>query len=158
MIRLPHSWQGWLRWLAVPWAIGMFLAFTWFALVCLYPSRRCGPAYGTRAPLTMRALGSSQLAFQDQNIHHRYGTWKDMLATGYVQPGYTRSNMIDNYSISVWNVGYGPTPSFTIVVVPRNMRDQKLREFSITDDQTVRSRTFEERKNGVPPWRWEPLR
>lgn len=117
---------------------------------------RCG--WENRAKLTLRALGSSQLAFQDQNIHHRYGTWNEMIQADFVQRGYTRDNMIDSYSISVWNVGYGPTSSFTIVVVPDTPRDKSRREFSITDDQIVRARTFDQRDNGVPPWRWEPLR
>ncbi|MEO7994092.1 MAG: hypothetical protein ABI743_06805, partial [bacterium] len=42
-----------------------------------------------RAKLTLRALGSSQLAYQDGNRDHHYGGWGDLLSSNYIQQGYT---------------------------------------------------------------------
>jgi len=102
-------------------------------------------AWENRAKLTLRALGSSQLAYQDQNLDKNYGNWNAMVATDYVQLGYTRTNMIDNYSLAVFyanpstqvNGITASDSSFTIVAVPRNSRN-RLRTFAICDDQTVR--------------------
>lgn len=102
-------------------------------------------AWENRAKLTLRALGSSQLAYQDQNLDKNYGNWNAMVATDYVQLGYTRTNMIDNYSLAVFyanpsaqvNGITASDSSFTIVAVPRNNRN-RLRTFAICDDQTVR--------------------
>lgn len=140
-------------------------------------------AWENRCKLTLRALGSSQLAYQDQNLNKDYGNWDAMVATDYVQEGYSRTNMIDNYSLAVFyanpsaqvNGITASDSSFTIVAVPRNDRN-RLRTFAICDDQTVRVATdppntdvpTQSGGNGpgatitvtgtVTPCRWEPLR
>ena len=102
-------------------------------------------AWENRCKLTLRALGSSELAYADGNLDKIYGTWPAMIDNDYIQDGYSRSNMIDNYSIILFQVG-APTyegdfsaadSSFTIVAVPRSQKN-KLRTFAIGDDQTPR--------------------
>jgi prepilin-type N-terminal cleavage/methylation domain-containing protein len=102
-------------------------------------------AWENRAKLTLRALGSSQLAYSDQNLDKDYGSWQAMTTAEYIQQGYSRSNMIDNYSIIVFNVrpavmmgGVSANDSdFTIVAIPRSQRN-KLRTFALGADQTPR--------------------
>jgi len=104
-------------------------------------------AWENRCKLTIRALGSTQLAYQDQNLNHDYGTWAALtdIRNAYIQQGYTRSNIIDNYSIVVFNVRQSSSlggmtandSAFTIVAVPRSTRN-KLRTFALGDDQTPR--------------------
>jgi len=76
--------------------------------------------------LTLKALCSSELVYQDQNTHGDnsrgdYGTWFSLIENGYIEKGYTRSNLIENYSISVFAVStsIGPAPSnFQAIAVP----------------------------------------
>jgi len=135
-------------------------------------------AWENRARLTLRALGSSQLAYQDQNLAKNYGSWDNMIEPDYIQRGYSRGNMIDNYSLAVFfadnsasskarNHFSNSDASFTVVAVPLNQRN-KLRTFSICDDQTVRVATnfhlniVPNHGNSVPigddPCSWDPLR
>lgn len=135
-------------------------------------------AWENRAKLSLRALGSSQMAYQDQNQRKAFATCHCLTETGYMQVGYNRTNMIENFSIAVWDcspptiVG-GVTASdatFTLVAVPRNNRN-KLRTFAICDDQTLRVATdylldVPANAEGQPvvptanydPCSWEPLR
>ena len=104
-------------------------------------------AWENRAKLTLRALGSTQLAYQDQNLDKNYGTWVALNDpnNNYIQQGYSRSNIIDNYSIAMFQVrianmmgGFSASDSsFTIVAIPRSARN-KLRTFALGDDQTPR--------------------
>lgn len=102
-------------------------------------------AWENRCKLTLRALGSSQLAYMDGNLNKDYGTWVAMTDADYIQEGYNRSNMIDNYSIAMFYVaqsfdvgGYSASDStFTIVAIPRSQKN-RLRTFAIGDDQTPR--------------------
>jgi len=104
-------------------------------------------AWENRCKLTLRALGSTQLAYQDQNLDKNYGTWVALqdVANNYIQQGYSRANIIDNYSIALFQVttslmsgGYSAADSsFTIVALPRSQRN-RLRTFALGDDQTPR--------------------
>ena len=104
-------------------------------------------AWENRCKLTLRALGSSELAYMDGNLDKDYGSWVAMTDDDYIQEGYNRSNMIDNYSIIVFQVsastdefgtGYKSSDStFTVVAVPRSQKN-RLRTFGISDDQTPR--------------------
>jgi prepilin-type N-terminal cleavage/methylation domain-containing protein len=105
-------------------------------------------AWENRAKLTLRALGSSQLAYSDQNLNKDYGSWLAMQNAEYIQQGYSRTNVIDNYSIVMFRVqtsakdpnnpNYTASDStFTIVAVPRSQKN-KLRTFALGDDQTPR--------------------
>jgi hypothetical protein len=90
---------------------------------------------------TLRALGSCQLAYADSRIEKNYGTWDSLTKTGYVDPVYTRSNIIENYSIAVFSVGlrsgHGSftDSTFTIVAIPLSQK-HGLRTFGLGDDQT----------------------
>lgn len=98
-----------------------------------------------RCKNTLRALGSAQLAYQDQNLHNDYGTWLS-LKNGYLNKGYTRSNMIEAYSISVFSVvKSGKLPNgrydnrsskFQIITVPNTMVYEDLGILGIGTDQT----------------------
>ena len=102
-------------------------------------------AWENRCKLTLRALGSSQLAYMDGNLDKDYGSWLAMTDADYIQEGYNRSNMIDNYSIAMFYIavsedqgGYSASDStFTIVAIPRSQKN-RLRTFGIGDDQTPR--------------------
>ena len=102
-------------------------------------------AWENRCKLTLRALGSSQLAYMDGNLDKDYGSWVAMTNDDYIQEGYNRTNMIDNYSIIVFQVvaselmsGVSASDStFTIIAVPRSQKN-RLRTFGIGDDQTPR--------------------
>lgn len=130
-------------------------------------------AWENRCKLTLRALGSTQLAYQDANLNKNYGSWQALNNPNdpYIQQGYTRSNIIDNYSIIVFDVKAaqmmgGVTASdstFTIVAIPRSQRN-RLRTFALGDDQTPRvwvgpAGTFDPNNislNNIN--QWEPLR
>ena len=102
-------------------------------------------AWENRAKLTIRALGSSQLAYADGNLDKNYGSWVAMQDTEYIQDGYNRTNIIDNYSLACFHVGISTymgdfsaaDSSFTIVAVPRSQKN-RLRTFALGDDQTPR--------------------
>lgn len=103
-------------------------------------------AWENRCKLTMRAIGSAQLAYFESTIEGTYGTFEALMSTQLLQPGYSRSTMIDNYSIMLWDVdpptmSFGGLPAydstFTIIAVPRSQRN-RLRTFGICDDQTLR--------------------
>ena len=91
----------------------------------------------------LRTLGTSQQAYMELNLHGNYGTWWSLQQTGYVEEGYDRSNYIENYSISVFNVCTSSwrgmhrahDSTFTIVAVPTKYKHQ-LRTFAIGNDQT----------------------
>ncbi|MEO7994095.1 MAG: prepilin-type N-terminal cleavage/methylation domain-containing protein [bacterium] len=132
-------------------------------------------AWENRCKLTLRALGSSQLAYQDGNLDKTYGSWDNLIATDYVQNGYTRTNMIDNYSMAVFyaarptliNNQTASDSTFTIIAIPRSQKN-RLRTFAICDDQTPRVATdysmglIANAGNATPtgdsPCSWEPLR
>ena len=135
-------------------------------------------AWENRCKLTLRSLGSSQLAYADSNLNKVYGTWDALQATDYLQQGYTRLNIIDNYSLCVFQVGASTyigdfsaaDSSFTIVALPRSQKN-KLRTFALGDDQTPRvfvgtetefAEYFTDPENPVVTLKniaqWEPLR
>lgn len=89
-----------------------------------------GPAWENRCKLTLRALGSMQTAFAEKNKGN-YGSWQELTDADFIQEGYNRTNMIDNYSIIAFEIkkatlcdlAEGTTnSSFTIIAVPRYWR------------------------------------
>ncbi|MEO7994094.1 MAG: prepilin-type N-terminal cleavage/methylation domain-containing protein [bacterium] len=131
-------------------------------------------AWENRCKLTIRALASSQLAYADSNLRKDYGSFQNLQDTDYVQKGYTRTNMIDNYSMAVFYASRssgttytGADSTFTIIAIPRSQKN-RLRTFAICDDQTPRVATdyslglIANVDNTVPtgtsPCSWEPLR
>lgn len=110
---------------------------------CLYMVEGRSKSYENRCKLTLRALGSSQLAYQDSTLLKTYGTWDELVETNYLQSGYTHSNIIDNYNLvvfrrtkPVYKDGTLVSPStFEIIAIPTTKRN-RLRTFAITDEQT----------------------
>jgi len=101
-----------------------------------------------RCKLTLRALGSTELAYQDQNLAGNYGTWAALTNPDpklrYIQEGYTRSNIIEFYSIVVFNVTSSSVrpdgrsnndSTFSIVAFPYTA-SYPLRTFAIDNTQT----------------------
>jgi len=109
----------------------------------LLNSRRS--AWENRCRLTLRALGSTELAYQDQNKNHDYGTWEELIdpRNNFIQQGYTRETLIDNYAIVIFDVKKSTLnekgesngdSTFMIVAEPRSPRNN-LRTFAIDQDQ-----------------------
>jgi hypothetical protein len=99
--------------------------------------------YENRVKLTLRAIGSSQLKFSSDH-NGNFGSWDELQGPDLIQKGYTRTNIIDNYSLVYFHAekaildshGLVLKPStFTIIALPRSQRN-KLRTFAIDDSQT----------------------
>lgn len=97
-----------------------------------------------KCKMRLRVFGSIQLGYSDQNKNFDYGTWISLQKSEYIQQGYSRSNFIERYSISVFDVrlativdGKSQGDSrFDIVAVPRQPNVHRLRTFGICEDQT----------------------
>lgn len=138
---------------------------------CWCPLESQSAASENRCKLTLRALGSTQLAFADTN-KGEYGTFDELMKADFIQKGYDELNVIDNYKIVVFNVqksvkdkdGKITTPAdFLIVAVPRDSENEfGLRTFAIGTDQTPRvwigdSKDFDITKIDMNnPSQWEP--
>lgn len=129
--------SGCLRWLVLGSIVAVVAAI---AIPSLSGSRIS--AWENRCKITLRALGSSQLAFADGN-NGDYGTWAEMAEDGFIQKGYTRDNIIDNYTIVTFEVTKSQKnddgeivepPKFAIVATPNNVKN-KIRTFAIGDEQ-----------------------
>jgi hypothetical protein len=117
-------------------------------------------AWENRCKLTLRALGSSELAYADTNLNKAYGTWESLQESEYIQKGYTRANIVDNYSLCTF---YADQKHFYIIAVPSPQK-MKLRTFAISDDQTPRVWVGKDSEFSPTdfdfgnPAKWEPLR
>jgi hypothetical protein len=108
--------------------------------------------------LTLRALGSTQLSYQELNSHSDFGTYWALENTGFIEKGYTRANLIENYSISVFNARisdklpdgtYKPKSSkFQIIAVPKT-KVYDLNIYGIGTDMNIY-----EFKNDIPNYWW----
>ena len=110
----------------------------------LLDSRRS--AWENRCKLSLRALGSTELAYQDQqHKNHDYGTWEELIdpTNNYIQQGYTKENIIDNYAIVIFDVKKSTLnekgenngdSKFMIVAQPKSPRNM-LRAFAIDQNQ-----------------------
>jgi type IV pilus assembly protein PilA len=101
-------------------------------------------AWENRCKLTLRQIGSAQLAYINTTQENTYGTFGALVETEFLAYGYSRSNIIDNYSVVVFDVD-PPTmtfhglpaydSTFTVIAVPRSQRN-RLRTFGINNTQT----------------------
>ncbi len=101
-------------------------------------------AWENRCKLTLRSIGSAQQVYIDTTRENTYATFQAFLDTKDIQTGYTRTNMIDNYSLIVFDVD-PPTMSFhglpaydstfTVIAIPRSQKN-RLRTFGINTTQT----------------------
>jgi len=118
------------------------------AIPSLLNARRA--AWQSRAKVTLRSIGSSQLAYQGTNNNKFYGTFEALQNDLYIADGYNLGNMIENYSMS-WeasnpyqgtggnvNTGGIGNNKFTVVAYPRDTRPGFLLTFGVTEDQVVR--------------------
>ncbi len=146
--------------------IGIIVAI---AIPQLLNARRS--AWENRCKLTLRSIGSAQLTYIDTTQENTYGTFQALLDTNSMPAGYTRTNLIDNYSLIVFDVD-PPTMSFrgcpaydstfTIIAIPRSQKN-RLRTFGFNTRQTpyvyVGSKEDFPRAYGMRNMiHWEPLR
>ena len=132
-------------------------------------------AWESRAKSTLRAYGETELAYQNTNNDKHWGSWEALINTDYLAGGYTKGNIIENYSLweSVVNVPQGTTLSggglsdntFTIVAFPRSTAPGYLATFLIREDETLR--VYRDNTPGANAWgadddygglTWEPIR
>ena len=136
-------------------------------------------AWESRAKTTLRAYGETELAYQNTNNDHHWGSWTALINTEYLAKGFNRSNIIENYSVwtSVNNPsdmtstsGLGGTGvgdnSFTVIAFPRTTRPAGyLATFIIREDEVLR--VYRDTTQGVKEWgedgdfggrTWEPIR
>jgi prepilin-type N-terminal cleavage/methylation domain-containing protein len=133
-------------------------------------------AWESRAKATLRSYGETELAYQNTNNDRHWGTWVALVDTEYLAEGYSRGNIMENYSLweSVVNqtdtsggMGGGIGDStFTIVAFPRKTTPPGyLSTFLIREDQTLR--VYRPETPGVNAWgengdegglTWEPIR
>jgi hypothetical protein len=149
-----------------------FLCVLSYPVILLYSvAENYSPPWENHAKLTLRSLGSSQLAFADA-YDGNYGTWEELQQKEFIQKGYTRTNIIDNYSLVAFDrakmvkdkEGKVLVPSsFTMIALPRSQKN-KLRTFALGDDQTPRvwvgdASSFDPLNARLHDFElWEPLR
>lgn len=134
-------------------------------------------AWESRAKSTLRAYGETELAYQNTNNDRHWGSWDALLKTAYLADGYTKGNIIENYSL--WEQVVNPSTSdgaigasgisdntFTIVAFPRTTSPPGyLATFLIREDETLR--VYRDTTPGANAWgvnddfgglTWEPIR
>ncbi|MBU2519622.1 MAG: hypothetical protein KKB03_00055 [Nanoarchaeota archaeon] len=125
----------------------MKLYFSFFLLLVIGISCSTGvdPAITTIASveynceLALKELGSAQFAYQNANNNHDFGSWEALQKSGLVADFFTRSNIIEHYSLAVFHIG-APTgidkSIFTIVAVPtaNELRTFRIVEYTETPD------------------------
>lgn len=134
-------------------------------------------AWESRAKTTLRAYGETELAYQNTNNDRHWGSWDALVETAYLADGYTKGNIIENYSLweSVVNAsssdsglgsgGIGDN-TFTIVAFPYQTSPPGfLATFCIREDETLR--VYRDNTPGANAWgvngdygglTWEPIR
>ena len=128
-------------------------------------------AWENRCRLTLRALGSSELSYEEMN-NNNYATFENLVENGYIAKGYHRENLIEKYQIVYFNTKPNKInkrgkivrfSSFTIIAVPKYRRNRH-RTFALSDDQTPRvwvgdAIKWEKEKASLHDINfWEPLR
>ena len=109
-------------------------------------------AWESRCKTTLRAYGETQLAYQNTNNDHHWGSWDALKLTEYLASGYNRSNIVENYS--VWTKVVNPSDmtstsglggtgvgdnTFTVIAFPRTTSPPGyLSTFIIREDQVLR--------------------
>jgi hypothetical protein len=112
-------------------------------------------AWASRAKGTLRSIGSTEQAYKEYSQAKVYGTFKALLESGDIARGYTKGNMIENYSLT-WKVDNG-SESFEVIAWPRDTRSGYLSTFAVTEDQVVRVYN-PKKKNRVDTVRtWDPI-
>ena len=118
--------------------------------------------WAPNAKKTLRAYGDIQEAYKEANSQGTYASWDELVNYGWVKEGYTRSTMIEQYS--VWTSSEMNT--FIIVAFPRKTSPPGyLATFAIREDQILRE--YQPDKHGNKAWgededytalTWEPVR
>ena len=132
-------------------------------------------AWESRAKATLRSYGETQLAYQNTNNDRHWGSWDALMETAYLAGGYSRGNIIENYSL--WESVNNPSGTdpgdygigdnkFTVIAFPRTTSPPGyLATFLIREDETLR--VYRPETTGVNYWgengdygglTWEPIR
>ena len=163
------------RWLIVILVLGV-VYFTTIGNPTLINTKRS--TWESRAKHALRDYGETQLTFQNVDPFGEYASWDELVHYDFIEDGYTRSNIIVNYSLwtHVNKPGLFVYPksgeikslqhSFTVVAFPRiTLPPGYLPTFAIREDQTIR--TYRPDTPNVREWgedddygakTWEPLR
>ena len=168
IIKKDHVWSG----LLIASFLSIIMAFS--SLGCFGSMLNAkGSAWESRAKSTLRAYGETELAYQNCNNDRHWGTWDALIETDYLARGYTKGNIIENYSLwtsvdnsgSYYDRGYYWN-TFTLVAFPRKTSPPGyLATFAIREDQTLR--VYRDTTYGVKAWgengdfgamTWEPIR
>lgn len=141
IITKDHVWGG----LLIASFLSVILAFS--SLGCfgsMLNAKRS--AWESRAKATLRSYGETELAYQNTNNARHWGTWDALIETDYLAQGYSKGNIIENYSLwtsvdnssSYHDSGYNWN-TFTVVAFPRKTSPPGyLSTFAIREDQTLR--------------------
>ena len=168
IIKKDHVWGG----LVIASFLSVIMAFS--SLGCLPQMMNAKrSSWESRAKATLRAYGETQLAYQNTNNDRHWGSWDALIKTEYIAQGYSKGNIIENYSLwtSVDNSGppyYGGRYyyTFTVVAFPRRTGPPGyLATFAIREDQCLR--VYRPTTPGANAWgecgdfgvrTWEPIR
>ena len=99
------------------------------------------------AKFALRAYGETQEAYSYNNYYNHYGDWDSLVAGHFISEGYTRGNIVKNYSM--WTDVANPSiyggasiyarSTFTCVAFPRPIGPPGyLTTFSIREDRILR--------------------
>jgi len=122
----------------------VWLIFLLYAIPCFLGARRSD--WEGRCELTLKALAATEHEYKHKNEYRNFGTWHELQKTQppLIESGYSRANIIDNYSLVVFDVKpsslnangeSNDDSTFIIVAIPRSTRN-KLVTFAIGEDQT----------------------
>lgn len=131
---------------------GALLIISFLSILLAISSTGCIPqilnarrsAWESRAKGTLRAYGETQLAYQNSNNNLHYGTWSNLISTEYIAQGYTRGNLIENYSVwesvrNAYSFESYTVSTFTVIAFPRTTRPPGyLSTFAMREDQVLR--------------------
>jgi hypothetical protein len=125
-----------------------------------------GAAWESRAKGTLRSIGSSELSYQSGNMQKNYGTFQALVRSQDIARGYTKSNMIESYSMT-WSVFSSPIPqnvavtgepikAFTVIAWPARGYGY-LHTFAITEDMVVREYNPSDHSRLDSVKTWDPI-
>jgi hypothetical protein len=150
------------------------MAVIWIVTVTNMPPVGGGrnQARNYAAMYKLRSIASSQSAYQSTNDARVYGSFQALQRDLYISEGYTKRNMIENFSMS-WEVNnvstvvseqvtHGVVSTFTVIAWPGSERrhifkDFPLRTFGLTEDLTVRVYDPEKHNRLSNVQTWDPI-
>ena len=125
--------KPWVGWVTAIIIIVTILCILSVAIPQILGARRS--YWAPRAKSTLRAYGKTQEAYKEANPRGTYASWDDLVKYEWVEEGYTRGNIIENYS--VWT--NTEDNEFIVIAFPRKTYPPGyLSTFAIREDQILR--------------------